>query len=91
MTDALVRRVFAEETDRIVAETLEAMAGAAPGDLARATAETEAAASAAQAVFLEADMRAFLALKSPLAELITRGDGTASSEPPTLASGASAR
>jgi hypothetical protein len=38
-------------------------------------AEVEAAAHAARAVFLAGSMRAFLSLASPLAELVSRGDG----------------
>ena len=81
VTADLIRRVFAEETDRIVAETLTAMDGAPPAACAEATAEIEAAAHAARAVFLEGTMRPFLTLASPLAPLAPSGDGAATAAP----------
>ncbi|HIG75138.1 MAG TPA: malate synthase A [Bacteroidetes bacterium] len=85
VTDDLVRRVFAEETDRILADALAAGVGASPADLSRLQSETEAAAAEAERVFLEPEMRSFLTLRSPLADLAPRGDGASREATPTVA------
>ena len=80
-----MRRVFAEETDRTLADALAAGVGASPADLSRLQSETEAAAAEAERVFLEPEMRPFLTLRSPLADLAPRGDGASREASPTVA------
>lgn len=67
VSDALLHRVFAEEAERILAEIGEAMAGAPPQAREAELGRYREAAREAEAVFLEKDMRPFLALRSPLA------------------------
>jgi malate synthase len=84
VTDALVRQVFDEEEAKIV----DALAGAFRGEaLDRERALYRQAAADARAVFLEDEMRPFLALASPLADAAaadrTGGDGASVEAVPT--------
>ncbi len=85
VTDALVRRVFGEEAERIAAELAEAYVGA---ELDRQRALFAQAAADARAVFLEREMRPFLTTTSELADAASAapgGDGAAVEPVPTTA------
>ena len=84
VTDALVRRVFAEEKERL----LVALAGTDAPTLGHDLARWATAADAARDVFLLSDMPPFLSTASDLADLVpASGDGSSVEAVPSTARG----
>ena len=85
ITPELVRRVFAEEREKILAEIRKALAEAPSATVRQELAAYQRAAAEAEAIFLERPMRPFLALSSDLVAPVVSGDGASTPVPAVTA------
>lgn len=67
VTEALVRKVFAEELEKIIAEVKSGMCGSPEAEIERVVAGFRGAAEEAEAIFMKKELTDFLTLSSELA------------------------